>query len=106
MLSRKVFVAIGIVMALGAPGAAIAACSSKATSPPLSTQEPVCTDGGLVVAFNPMYSAYIPGSKHTFLIPAVVHGSTRSVTWSADTSMVAMRPDPDTPNGLRIQPPR
>jgi hypothetical protein len=65
--------------------------------------EPVCTEGGLVVAFNPMYSAFIPGGKHTFLIPAVVYGSTGSVTWSADTSIVAMQPDPDNPNGVRIQ---
>ncbi len=60
-----------------------------------------CTDGGLSVAFNPMYSAY--DGTHTFKIPALVVGSNTDVTWSADSSMVGMQADPERPNEVLIQ---
>ena len=60
-----------------------------------------CTDGGLSVAFNPMYSAF--DGTHTYAIPAVVYGSAGKVTWSADSTMVGMQADPERPNEVLIQ---
>ena len=61
---------------------------------------PLCTDGGLQVAFSPMYSAYVPG--HTFQIPAIVVGSDKNVTWSADSKVVGMQSDGEHPNEVLI----
>jgi hypothetical protein len=100
MLTGKFFVAAGIC----ALGAAIGACSSGTS--PSSPNQAVCTAGGLTVAFNPMYSAYIApsgGNHHTFLVPAIVVGSNGRVTWSADSSMVELMPDNDHDNGVMIQ---
>jgi hypothetical protein len=59
-----------------------------------------CTDGGLTVAFNPMYSAF--DGTHTFQIPAVVVGSNAKVTWFADSTMVGMQADPERPNEVLL----
>ena len=61
---------------------------------------PTCTDGGLTIAFNPMYSA-VDGT-HTFQVPAVVVGSNQQVTWFADSSMVGMMADPDLSNEVLL----
>jgi hypothetical protein len=105
MFRVQLFAAIGI----GGLAATMAACSSNtaasntmAGGPP---NQSVCTDPGLFVAFNPMYSAFIPptgGNNHTFQVPAIVVGSTGKVTWSADSSMVQLAPG-DHPNGVMIQ---
>jgi len=60
-----------------------------------------CTDGGLKVAFNPMYSAF--DGKHVFTVPAVVQGSKGRVTWSADSRTVGMQSDGERPNEVLIQ---
>jgi len=59
-----------------------------------------CTDGGLTIAFDPMYSAF--DGTHTFAIPAVVNGSKTNVTWSADETMVGMQADTERPNEVLI----
>jgi hypothetical protein len=63
---------------------------------------PTCEDAGLAIAFNPMYSAYIPGGKHTFQVPAVVFGSDGNVKWSADLSMVEMQKSEERPNEVLL----
>lgn len=100
-------------------GAALVACSgaSKGTpsdagvgsaeagamvSPGTAASLPVCTDAGLAIAFNPMYSAFIDDGMHTFQIPAIVVGSNQSVTWIADGTMVGMQADMERPNEVLI----
>jgi len=81
----------------------VAACSSSSTPAPAGESpqaKALCTDGGLQVAFNPMYSAF--DGKHTFQIPAIVAGSNSSVTWSADSTMVGMQSDGERPNEVLI----
>jgi len=106
----KLSFSVGIVATLGALGVQIAACSSSSPSatPPVGPDAEVvlpqaaCTNGGLEVAFSPMYSGYIPGGKHTFQVPALVGGSNGSVTWSADSTMVGMMADSERPNEVLI----
>jgi hypothetical protein len=84
------------------------ACSSSSASPPADAQDSstgpsavaACTDGGLTVAFNPMYSAF--DGKHTFAIPAVVRGSNGHVVWSADSTYVNMVQDLERQNEVLI----
>ena len=59
------------------------------------SNEGVCADSKISISFNPMYSAFIDGSSHTFQIPAVANGvSNAGVTWSAsDKSMVQLDKD-------------
>jgi hypothetical protein len=106
VLLRKPLLAVAIGVVGLAFGVEVAACSSTSaapSSPDAAAPVPVagCTDGGLTVAFNPMYSAYAVG--HTFTIPSVVRGSNGSVTWSADSTMVGMQPDMERPNEVLIQ---
>ncbi len=107
MLLRKPFLAIAIAAGFCAFGTEIAACSSNSAAPPPSgpdaapIPEVACADGGLTVAFDPMYSAF--DGKHVFQIPAVVRGSNAQVTWSADATMVGMQTDPERPNEVLIQ---
>src|SRR5262249_22014002 len=55
-----------------------------------------CVDGGLTIAFNPMYSAY--ESAHTYSLPAIVVGSDQKVTWFVDSKMVGIMPDSERSN--------
>ncbi len=108
VLLRKPLLAVAIGVGGFAFATEIAACSSTSATPSgpdAAAPIPVagCTDGGLTVAFNPMYSAYIEGGVHTFTIPAVVRGSNGSVTWSADSTMVGMQVDKERPNEVLIQ---
>jgi hypothetical protein len=100
---QKALFAVMAATCIGALGAEVAACSSSSTPAPAGESpgaKPLCTDGGLQVAFNPMYSAF--DGTHIFQIPAVVAGSNSSVTWSADSTMVGMQPDPERPNEVLI----
>jgi hypothetical protein len=63
---------------------------------------PTCADAGLAIAFNPMYSAYIPGGAHTFQVPAVVFGYDGTVIWSADSSIVEMQQDQERTNQVLL----
>jgi hypothetical protein len=106
VLLRKPLLAVAIGVGGFAFGTEIAACSSNSAAPSdgdAAAPIPVagCTDGGLTVAFDPMYSAY--DGVHTFTIPAVVRGSNGSVTWSADSTMVGMQQDKERPNEVLIQ---
>jgi hypothetical protein len=105
VIVRKSLWAVGIALTLGGASSSIAACSSSsggAGPADASTPIPVanCTDGGLVVAFSPMYSAF--DGKHTFQVPAVVRGSNAQVTWSADSTMVGMQTDVERTNEVLI----
>jgi hypothetical protein len=107
VLLRNSFVAVGIAVGCFGLGAEIMACSSSSSSsaaPPM-TSAPIpkssCIDGGLTIAFNPMYSAF--DGKHVFQIPAVVRGSSGKVTWSADSTLVGMQADSERPNEVLIQ---
>ena len=107
VLLRKPLLAIAIAVGCCAFGTEIAACSSNSAAPPPRVRMPrqyprsACADGGLTVAFNPMYSAF--DGTHIFQIPAVVRGSNGQVTWSADSTMVGMQTDPERPNEVLIQ---
>jgi hypothetical protein len=83
----------------------LAACSSDSAGPTGPDADVVpqakCTDGGLTVAFNPMYSAF--DGTHTYTVPAVVRGSNGNVTWSADSRIVGMQRDNERPNEVLIQ---
>jgi hypothetical protein len=84
----------------------LVACSSSSNqaAPAADSSAPVpiasCTDGGLTVAFSPMYSAF--DGKHTFQVPAVVRGSNGNVQWSADSTYVNMAQDLERPNEVLI----
>jgi hypothetical protein len=96
--------ALGVCVGASAIGAGIAACSSSSSSssgaPAGGGGTGACTNANsLTIAFNPMYSAFIPGSTtHTFLVPAVVSGvSGANVQWSAsDSTAVGFQADPQT----------
>jgi hypothetical protein len=106
LISYRVAWALGLSVgccAIGAVG--IAACSSSSSgagssSPDGSTGGGACSmPNSLTIAFNPMYSAFIPGSTmHSFLVPAVVTGvSGTNVQWSAsDPTAVGFQADPQT----------
>ncbi len=106
MLIRKPLVAVAIAVGCSAIGVEMAACSSSTAPPPVAvTPAPIpkvaCADGGLIVAFDPMYSAF--DGTHMFQVPAVVRGSNGMVTWSADSTMVGMQSDDERPNEVLIQ---
>jgi hypothetical protein len=95
-------------VALGLLGASCSS-SSGGASPGSGTPDatavptlldPTCTNGGLTIAFNPMYSAF--DGTHTFQVPAVVVGSNQEVTWFGDSSMVGMQADLERPNEVLI----
>jgi hypothetical protein len=104
LLSYRIAWAVGISVVGCAVGGGISACSSSSSS----AGAPSDAGGGggtcsnpnsLTIAFNPMYSASIPGSTtHTFQVPAVVTGvSGANVVWSAsDMTAVGLQPDPQT----------
>jgi hypothetical protein len=108
VIVRKSLVAgaVGAGLVLGGAGTMLLACSSSSNggggTPDSSTALPVatCTDGGLTVAFSPMYSAF--DGKHTFSVPAVVRGSNGNVQWSADSTYVNMSQDLERPNEVLI----
>jgi hypothetical protein len=113
VLLRKPFITSAIAIGLPALGGAITACSghtSNAQLGPSSSSSdagagaalPTCADGGLSIAFNPIYSAYIENGKHTFQVPAVVFGSDDNVIWSADNSIVGMQKDEERPNEVLL----
>lgn len=66
----------------------------------MKLQSATCTNGGLTIAFNPMYSAF--DGTHTFQVPAVVVGSNQQVTWFGDSSMVGMQADMERPNEVLL----
>jgi hypothetical protein len=97
--------AVFVSLTLAVAGMEVAACSGSSSPPAMAMPNnegaiPLCTDGGLQVAFPAMYSAYVPG--HTFQIPALVVGSNTNVTWSADSKMVGMQTDNERPNEVLI----
>ena len=104
LLSYRIAWAVGISVAGCAIGGGIAACSSSSSSGGLARRihrrrHLLASHRSLTIAFNPMYSASIPGSTtHTFQVPAVVTGvSGANVVWSAsDTTAVGLQPDPQT----------
>jgi hypothetical protein len=92
--------AAGITATMCAFGLQMAACSSSSSdssgADAAADAAPVipkatCVDGGLRVAYDPMYSAYVTDVPHTFQIPALVSGSNGTVTWSADSAYVGMQ---------------
>jgi hypothetical protein len=108
LFSYRIAWAVGISVGASAIGGGIAACSSS-SSPSGASPDGGGSAGGsdnncaspnsLVIAFNPMYSASIPGSTtHTFLVPAVVQGvSGTNVKWSeSDSTAVMQQADPAT----------
>jgi hypothetical protein len=103
---RAVGVTLVMTLAFGGAMVAIGACSSSSSpaSPGQDAAMPIptasCTDGGLEVAFSPMYSAF--DGKHTFQVPAVVVGSNQQVTWSADATLVGMQTDVERTNEVLI----
>jgi hypothetical protein len=106
VLLRNSFIAVAIAVGCLGLATEMVACSSSSGSgaaPVAEASIPVssCVDGGLTVAFNPMYSAF--DGKHVFQIPAVVRGSNTQVTWSADSTMVGMQTDNERPNEVLIQ---
>jgi hypothetical protein len=105
VLLRNPFVAVTIVVGCFGIATQVAACSSSSSGAPPVTEAPIpkssCVDGGLTVAFSPMYSAF--DGKHVFQIPAIVRGSNGQVTWSADERMVGMQTDNERPNEVLIQ---
>ncbi|HLK35163.1 MAG TPA: hypothetical protein VKU41_00335 [Polyangiaceae bacterium] len=84
----RVISALATVAAAGVTivvsGRALTACSSSTTTPGNSSGNGACTNA-LTVYFNPMYTAYIPNSMHTFQLPALVN-ATDHVQWSATDS--------------------
>jgi len=99
-----VTIAVGCCCALAAGVNACSSTSSPASPAPDAAPPPLtggCTDGGLIVAFDPMYSAF--DGKHVFQVPAIVRGSNGKVTWSADATMVGMQADGERPNEVLIQ---
>jgi hypothetical protein len=105
--------AVAIVMSLGGAGAALcvvgaglAACSSSSKasgsgdgSAGSGSSGSCSMPNSLTIAFNPMYSAFVPGSNaQMFVVPAVVSGvSQAEVTWSAsDPSAVGFMNDSTT----------
>jgi hypothetical protein len=104
LLSYRIAWAVGISVAGCAVGGGISACSSSSSSGASPDGSTVgggtCSNpNSLNIAFNPMYSASIPGSTtHTFQVPAVVTGvSGANVVWSAsDMTAVGLQPDPQT----------
>ena len=108
-LSQKPLVAGCVVAGCCALGVAISACGGDSSSPPGSstagvtpTTIPSCADAGLSIAFNPVYSAYIDKSVHTFEVPAVVYGTDNEVTWYADSNMVGMEKDEERNNEVLL----
>ncbi len=105
VLLRKPLVALAFAAGSCLLPIELAACSSNSAAPPADAAAPIpeagCTDGGLSVAFNPMYSAFDGTNMYT--IPAVVRGSNGKVTWSADKRMVGMQVDPERSNEVLIQ---
>src|SRR5262245_53826983 len=66
-------------------------------------KEGPCTANNLPISFNPMYSAYIDGSSHTFQIPAVANGvSGAAVKWSASDPTMVQIERGDTSGGVLI----
>jgi hypothetical protein len=94
--------AFGVGASLCAVGFGVTACSSKSSSSGSGFQStgPTCTKpDSLKITFNPMHSAFIPGSNgQRFVVPAVVSGvSQADVNWSAsDPSVVGFQPDGQT----------
>jgi hypothetical protein len=105
MLSLKLWIGAGTSVFLATAGAAIAACTNNAPtftpgSLPPASWNAGCTDG-LVISFNPMYSAF--DGKHHFDLPAVAV-TNADVLWSAsDPSMVEMTVDQDLSNGITMR---
>jgi hypothetical protein len=94
LLSYRIAWAVGIGVGACAIGAVVAACGSSGSS---SGGPGNGSAGGaddncahpdtLNIEFNPMYSASIPGSTHTFRVPAIVtNASGANVTWTTSTS--------------------
>jgi hypothetical protein len=104
MLSLKLWIGVGISVFLATAGAAIAACTNTApnftpgSSPPASWNAG-CTDG-LVISFNPMYSAF--DGKHNFDLPAVAVTNADVLWTTSDQSMVGIMVDQDLSNGITI----
>ncbi len=107
MLLRNLGLAVAITVGVSALGVEVVACSGSSTSAQalgsnalLPGSNASCPDAGLRVAFNPMYSAY--DGTHTFQIPAIVVGSSGTVTWKADSSMVRMESNGQNSNSVMI----
>jgi hypothetical protein len=111
LLSYRIAWAVGIGVGACAIGAGVGACGSSSSSSGGPSNNSTngtlgnCTHPeSLTIAYNPMYSASIPGSTaHTFQVPAVVSGvSGSNVVWSAsDMTAVGLQPDSAT-GGIMI----
>ena len=111
LLSYRIAWAVGIGVGACAIGAGVGACGSSSSSSGGPSNNSTngtlgnCTHPeSLTIAYNPMYSASIPGSTaHTFQVPAVVSGvSGNNVVWSAsDMTAVGLQPDSAT-GGIMI----
>ena len=93
---------------LGLVGLLAASCNGSASAGPpgddsgtvATLLDPSCVDGGLTIAFNPMYSAY--ESAHTYSLPAIVVGSDQPVTWFVDSKLVGIMPDSEGTNEVLL----
>ena len=86
-------------------GRALTACSSSSTTnPPGGSGGSGSCANNLTVFFNPMYTAYIPNSMHTFQLPALVN-ATDNVQWAATdstgakTNAIQWQDNPDLTGG-------
>ncbi|MGH7435336.1 MAG: hypothetical protein ACRENE_06655, partial [Polyangiaceae bacterium] len=115
MLLRKSFLLAPVLVsglaasvALAALGLFAASCSGSATAGPpgddsgttATLLDAACVDGGLTIAFDPMYSAY--EGAHTYQLPAIVVGSDQPVTWFVDSKLVGIMPDSEGPNEVLL----
>ena len=111
LFSYRTAWAVGIGVGACAIGAGVQACGSSSSGGGPSNNSSTngtlgnCTHPeSLTIAYNPMYSASIPGSTmHSFQVPAVVTGvSGNNVVWSAsDMTAVGLAPD-STTGGVMI----
>jgi hypothetical protein len=106
LLSYRIAWVVGIGAAGCAVGAGIAACGSSSSGSSGNSGSSFDASSGtcshpnsIQILFNPMYSAFIPGSNlQSFQVPAIVQGvSGANVVWSSSDSTAAMlQPDPQT----------
>lgn len=93
-------VAVSGVLAASCSSSSAPATNSDDAGPSAVLNDPSCVDGGLTIAFNPMYSAF--DGVHTYSLPAIVVGSDQPVTWFADSAMVGMQADSEQSNEVLL----
>jgi hypothetical protein len=93
-------VAVSGVLAASCSSSSSPASNTDDAGPSAVLKDPSCVDGGLTIAFNPMYSAF--DGVHTYSLPAIVVGSDQQVTWFADSAMVGMQADSEQANEVLL----